>query len=158
MVRLRYPRVVWHFQTPICFPAMKEGLILEYKLNTALIWWSSIQESHWWDLFHNESRVETLQLGLEFGNFKPWFRNGISNCIFRLNSSLFGGFAEEGVNTYLMTTMLTLHSPTSFCLHICSLRVWPTWKIPQCFWENIIEPGQKTSPTNATIFETIMHL
>jgi hypothetical protein len=29
MVVFRCPQVAWQFQTPICFPAVKQGLILE---------------------------------------------------------------------------------------------------------------------------------
>jgi hypothetical protein len=33
---------------------MKQGLILEQEAEKALIWLSSMSESHWWYIFHKE--------------------------------------------------------------------------------------------------------
>ncbi len=57
MIVFRCPRVAWQFQTPICFPAMKQGLILDYKKSKkAFIRMSLMQESHWRYLFHKEAK------------------------------------------------------------------------------------------------------
>jgi hypothetical protein len=53
-VVFRCPWVVWQFQTPIYFPAVKLGLILKYEAEKALVWMSSMSESHWWYLFYKE--------------------------------------------------------------------------------------------------------
>ncbi len=48
----RCPQATWQFQPH--FPAVKQGLIQEQDAERALIWMSSMSESHWWSLFHKE--------------------------------------------------------------------------------------------------------
>ncbi len=140
-------RVAWQFQTPICFPAVKQGSILELRS-----WKKHLSDLAWWQrairciyyLFTNKWRAETLQLGLEFHNFKPRLTtDGIFKCISWLNGSFLGwywGFLKEAVKTYLVAPMSPLNSSTFFCLHIYSLcfqltqyniyiRVIFSWKI-----------------------------
>jgi hypothetical protein len=45
--------------------------------------------------FTNKWRVETLQPGLEFDNFKPLLKSGIFKCISWLNGSCFEGAMTE---------------------------------------------------------------
>ncbi len=52
----RCSQVAWQFQTTICFPTVKQGLILESEAERALIWMSSMSESHWRYLFHKEGK------------------------------------------------------------------------------------------------------
>ncbi len=48
------PRVAWQFQTPICFQAVKQGLILEQEVEKAHIWMSSMSGTNWCRLFHKD--------------------------------------------------------------------------------------------------------
>ncbi len=73
-------------QTPICFPAVLQGLILEKDLYE----WARRQEAIAGVHFTKKWRVETLQPGLEFDNFKPRLKICIFKYISWLNGSLFG--------------------------------------------------------------------
>jgi hypothetical protein len=48
-------QVAWQFKPPICFPAVKQGLIYEYESDIVSIKMISMSESHWWHLFHNKA-------------------------------------------------------------------------------------------------------
>jgi hypothetical protein len=59
----------WQFQKPICFPAVKRGLIMaqswDKSLKKALIWMGSMSGNHWWYLlrenhFTKEGRAEAV--------------------------------------------------------------------------------------------------
>ncbi len=84
----------------------------------ALIWMSSMSESHWWYLFHKELKSWDSPTW-----FRIWkFQTQLESCIFKriswLNGSLFEGdgrgFMKGGVKTYLMAPMSPLNSPTFF--------------------------------------------
>ncbi len=51
------PRFARQFQPPICFPAVKQGLILELEAEKALIRMSSMPESNWRYLFQKEVKI-----------------------------------------------------------------------------------------------------
>ncbi len=86
-VYFRCSRVVWQFKPLICFPAAKQGIILQQEAEKAFSWMRLVSESHWCHLF--SWWAEFLLLGLEFGNFKPWIEIGIFKCISWLNGSVF---------------------------------------------------------------------
>ncbi len=77
----------------------------------------------WWYLFHKEMK-RSFSTAPDI--FKPPLKCSIFKCISWLNGSFFGGeqrgCLNEGVKTYRMAPMSPLNSPTSFCLHIYSLR------------------------------------
>jgi hypothetical protein len=48
MIILQYPRVVWQSQTPIFFPAVKNGLILKWAAEKSNHLNELTSESHYW--------------------------------------------------------------------------------------------------------------
>jgi hypothetical protein len=54
MVVFQCPQLARQLRTPICFPAVKQGLILKWKAEKALVWMSMTSTSDWWLLFHKE--------------------------------------------------------------------------------------------------------
>ncbi len=130
MVVFQCPQVAWQFQTPYCFPAVKQGLILEEEAEKKhLSEWAQRQKAIGGIYFTKKWRTETLQPGLGFDNFKPWLESNIFKCISCLNGLFFGGdvrgFLKEGVRTYLMAPMSPLRRQILFCLHVYSLCCIP---------------------------------
>jgi hypothetical protein len=82
--------------------------------------WARCQKAVGGIYFTKKWSAETLQPGLEFDNLKPRPQSGIFKCTSRLNESFFflldddRCFLKEGVETYPMTSIWTLNSPTSF--------------------------------------------
>jgi hypothetical protein len=135
-MRIRWsqcPQVARHFSNLVfAFQQWNRGQSWTKKLSKALIWMSSLSESHWWYRIYvtKKWRAATLQPGLEFDDFKPRLESGIFKCISWLNGSYFGranqGFLKEGVKAYLKAQMSPLDSPTlslPSVLHIYSLWV-----------------------------------
>jgi hypothetical protein len=104
-----------------------------------------VSDCHWWYLFHEGVRAETLQPSLKFDNYKPWPKSCIFKCISWLNGSFFffffrfddQGFLREGVKTYLMAPMSPLNSQLFFCIHIYSL-----WRFPTLLGAKVILSGK----------------
>ncbi len=88
MVVLPVPQVSWQYQTPIRFPAVKPGLILQ-EAEKALLVINSMSAIGGID-FTKKWRAETLQRGLEFDNFKPRVKSCTFERIFCVNGSTFG--------------------------------------------------------------------
>ncbi len=67
-VYFSFPNLACHFQIPIRFFTVKQGLILGWELRSwknFLIWLSFMLESHWWNIFHKEFKS---------WNYTVWFR------------------------------------------------------------------------------------
>ncbi len=82
----------------------------------ALIWMSSMSESHWCIYFTKKWRAGTLQPGLEFDNFKPRLESGTLKCISWLNGSFLGdddrGFLRGSQDLSHGTNVHSLDSAT----------------------------------------------
>ncbi len=75
--------------------------------------WAQCQKVIGGIYFTKKGRAETLQLGLEFDNFKPGLKSCIFKCISRINGSFFvgddRGFLKEESKTHLMAPMSSLN-------------------------------------------------
>ncbi len=116
--------VAWQYQTPIRFPAVKRGLILEWEADRSLSEWSWCRKAIGGIYFTRKWPAETLQPVLKFDNIKLRLDSGIFKYICWLNGSVFGGddrgFLKESRPIYWHQCRLVT-SQLFFCLHIYSL-------------------------------------
>ncbi len=87
--------------------------------------WARCQKASGDIYFTKKWRAETLQPGLEFGNFKPRLKSCIFECISWLNGSFFGGVFESwsqdlsnGTSVNSLTCQLFFCCPHIYCVWI----------------------------------------
>jgi hypothetical protein len=104
-------------QTSILFPALTQGLILEWEAEKALIWMSSMAaESHWWHLFHKKVKSWDSTTRFRIWQFQTpaWKQYLQMHLLAERFVFFFAGdnrdFLKEGVKAYLIAPI----SPTFF--------------------------------------------
>ncbi len=98
MVVSRCPGVVWQFQTPIRFPAVKQGLILEWEAERCTnLKELNVRKPLVVSISQRSEELKTLQPSLEFDNFKPRHKISIFNAspVWTVQGVIIGVFCQR---------------------------------------------------------------